>query len=268
MKPEVAALDSKINAQPIEKKGAEFVAWLAFALIILVGVSLAVWIYVHDSSKVRSLTSQNNVLNTQTASLKTQIQQQADINNGVVAPSSFYKDPAGKIGLLNGAITMTMPSGWVRLPQNYCGGGSVDSNVNCEDVAAVAPNNIVKPNGTTNWSASIGVFDYNSSDGTARSWYEKKYFGDTLASYLSPVATNISEAPVSGYSSLVFQWVAQPLNNPEYTNAVYVIVHGRYGVVVNAQVQTSTVYGTNAFDYRATYQPLINQMVQSIKFQD
>jgi hypothetical protein len=243
---------------------------LIVILILVIGIALVFGTYHKENGDATKITDQNNSLSSRIVSLNSKIKQQQNINNGVVSAGSIYKDPTGKIGLLNGVISMALPNGWKRLPASSCTGGSIDSNVTCEDVANVAPSDLIKSDGTASWSANIGVFDYSSSDGSAKSWYESKYFGSTLASFGTPEAVNISETPINGYSALSFQWAAiPPVDNPDYTNAVYVVVHGSYGVVVSAQVQASTVYGAaNAFDYRTTYQPLISQMVQSIKFQD
>jgi len=242
---------------------------LAVFAILIIGLMVAGAIYQAEHARAGHIARQNDLLSSQIATLNNQIKQQNNINNGIVPAGAVYKDPAGKIGLVNGSITMTLPKDWVRLPQGYCSIGSIDSTAVCEDTAAVAPRDLVKSDGTATWSAEIGVFDYSGADGTAKSWYENKYSGDTLASFGTPKAINISEAPVNGYSALSFQWVSLPLDNPDYTNAEFAVAHDKYGVTVTAQVQVGTSYNpANAFDYRTTYLPLLNQMVQSIKFQD
>jgi Flp pilus assembly protein TadG len=236
-------------------------------LIIAVGTGVAAGVYYLEQAKAKTITDQNSTLGAQALTLNKEIKQQNDINNGIVPASQIYKDPAGGIGLVNGAITLTLPKGWVRVPQNNCTGGTIDSTAVCQDITAVAPSNLVNSDGTAKWSVNIGVFSYNSSDGSAQNWYETKYDGSPLVSYGTPQAINISTTPISGYSALSFQFVSPPLDNPDYTNAHYAVVNGKYAVEVDAQVQAGAIYGTSAFDYRATYLPQITQMMQTIRFQ-
>ena len=246
--------------QPVPQPKDKKLFGLVVILILLIGIIAAFGIYRKLHEDARNLASQNNTLNSQIASLNGKIKKQQDINNGVVPAGSIYKAPAGKIGLLNGAITMTMPKGWTNITQGYCTGGTIDSNANCEDIAAIAPSTLIKYYSgvkSATWSVSIGVFDYSSSDVSAKDWFYTKYQGMPANSTITGT-TNIFTTPVNGYSTYAIDY-------PGYssTQAYYVIAHGDYAVVVSAGVQDSG----GGFDYRTTYQPLINQMVQSIKFQ-
>jgi hypothetical protein len=270
MNTEVTDTEPKLDTPLTKSTSQGFAVWVVVSLIILAGVAAAFVIYFHDGAKIKSLDSENNALNTQTASLKIQVQQQNNINNGVVAPGSIYKDPAGGIGLVNGAVTFTLPSNWKRVPHESCAGGTIDSTAVCQDVASIAPGNMVESDGTSKWSATIGVYDYASTDGSARNWFESVYYHSPLADLGNPEAANISQSPVNGYSALSFDYVAtNPAPTPpDYTDAFFTVVHGSYAVVVSAQVQASTAYGNaNAFDYTSTYLPELTKMVQSIKFQ-
>jgi hypothetical protein len=232
-------------------------------------VALIVGTYYLEKSRSDKLSVQNSVLAAQITELTGEIKQQTDINNGTVAAGKVYKDPAGGIGLVNGAITLTLPKGWVRIPQADCTGGTIDSTAVCQDIAAVAPSHLVRADGSASWSVRTSVFSYSSNDGSAKNWYEGIYDHNPLASYGSPEAVNISTDPINGYSALSFQFVSPPLDNPDYTAAHFALVHGKYAVEVDAWIQAGKEFGGGtAFDYRTSYLPEIIKMMQSIKFQD
>ena len=241
---------------------------LVVVLILGFSIVLAFGVYHKEHTNTDNIVRQNNLLSSQASTLDSKIKQQDDINNGIVTVGSVYKDPTGKIGLLNGVITMTLPKNWVRLPASGCTGGTIDSAIVCQDTTAVAPSNLVNSDGTAKWSVSIGAFDYSSTDGNAKNWYYTKYEGMSAGSDLT--AINPVSSSINGYSAYSEERQAFHVgyNDPEYVFADYAVVHGQYGVVVGAQVEAGAVDGPSAFDYRTPYQPLINQMVQSIKFQD
>jgi|GEM_PF-3367859 len=241
---------------------------LVVTLILVIGVVSAVGVYYKEHANVASVARQNSLLNTQVTTLNNEIRQQNNINSGIVSAGSVYKHPTGKIGLLNSSITMTLPKGWIRVPSSGCTGGTIDSTIVCQDTAAVAPSNLVSSDGTTKWSTTIGVFNYSSADGDGKNWYYTKYEGMSAGSDLTAINPILST--INSYSAYSEERQAFHVgySEPEYVFADYAVVHGQYGVVVGAQVEAGAVDGPSAFDYRTTYQPLINQMVQSIKFQD
>ena len=260
---------SNVAVNHVQTHKSSKVLYFVIPILLIFGALTIFYIYHTEQSKANKISQANQQLTSQTLKLNDEIKKQQDINSGAVAASAVYKDPQGKIGLVNGSITMNLPNGWVRTPASDCTGGTIDSTAVCQDIATVTPSKFVKSDGTNSWGATVSVFSYNNSDGSARHWYESIYNGSPLSSYGTPQAINISEAPINGYSALIFQWAGiPPINNPDYTNAEYTVVHGKYAVVLTAQVQASTVYGDQAFDYRSTYMPLLNQMIKSIKFQD
>ncbi len=235
-----------------------------FVLVIAAGSAFGV--YESEQSKASKVVSLNSSLNTQAISLNKEIKQQTDTNNGVGAPGSVYKDPAGGIGLVNGAITLTLPSGWVRVPADLCTGGTIDSTIVCQDIAAVAPKSLVKPDGTASWSVPIKVFGYTSSNGSAENWLYSDYEGG-----YSTGAIDVSSSPINGYNAYSYEYQAFDIYGPapEYTQAYYAVVHGKYGLVIDTMIQSgSSPSQQGSYDYRATYQPQIEQMLKTIKFQD
>ncbi len=239
---------------------------LVVILILVIGIALSYGTYHKKSGDVSNITTQNSSLNSQITSLNNKIKQQQDTNNGVVPAGSVYKDPSGEIGLLNGAITLTLPSGWVRVPSSSCTGGTIDSTIVCQDIAAVAPKSLVKSDGTVSWSVPIKVFDYSSSDGSAENWFNTKYTGA-----LNTGAINVFTAPINGYSAYSFDYQAFDIYGlaPEYTEASYAVAHGKYAIAIDAIVKSgSTPSAQGSYDYRNTYQLQIEQMLKSIKIQD
>ncbi len=244
---------------------------LTASLILVIAAGAAYGVYASEQSKAAKITSQNSSLNNQIAALNREIKQQNNINDDVVAKSKVYQDPSGGIGLVNGAVTFTLPSGWKRVPASFCGGYSIGSKAVCQDVAAVAPSTLIASDGPSTWSATIEVYNYTSSNGSAASWYENVDGGDPLTDNGAPEAINVSQLPINGYSALstLIASPETPPTPPDYTNAIFVVVRGSYAVVVSAVVQTNTGYEANvAFDYRTTYLPVLAKMVQTIRFQD
>jgi hypothetical protein len=252
----------------VRKPGHSKLSIVIVLLILVSGILSGFSVYHKEHTDAAGVVLQNSRLNTQITTLTNEIRQQNNINSGAVSEGSGYKDPTGKVGLLNGAITMTLPKGWVRVPESGCTGGTIDSTIVCQDTAAVAPSNLVSSDGTAKWSAAIGVFNYSSADGDSKNWYYTKYEGKPAGSDLT--AINPVTLTINSYNAYSEERQAFHVgySDPEYVFADYAVVHGQYGVVVNTQVEAGTIDGPGAFDYRATYQPLINQMVQSIKFQD
>ena len=245
--------ESLTNRKPGHSRLLDLTVTLIVLMVSVFGV------YYSEHAKVASIAHQNNSLDTQIATLNEEIKQQNNINNGIVAVGSLYKDPAGKIGLLSGAITMTLPQGWSRVPQqDDCSGGTIDSEATCTYVTAVAPTSLINVDGSSKWSVNVGVFDYSKSNGTAKDWFYTEYQGMAADSTIVGT-TNIFTVPVNGYSTYAIDYPASASNIQAY----YVIAHGSYVVVVSADIQDSL----SAFDYLSTYQPSITQMVQSIKFQ-
>lgn len=256
-------IDSKSTQLPKPKD--QNLLRLVVILILVIGIALSYGTYHKKSGDVSNITTQNSSLNSQIESLNNKTKQQQNINNGVVSAGSVYKDPSGEIGLLNGAITLTLPSGWVRVPSSSCTGGTIDSTIVCQDIATVAPKSLIKSGGTVSWSVPIKVFDYSSSDGSAENWFNTKYTGA-----LNTGAMNVSTAPINGYSAYSFEYQAFDIYGPapEYTEASYAVAHGKYAIAIDAFVQSgSTPSAKGSYDYRNTYQPQIEQMLKSIKIQ-
>lgn len=260
------------NSSPISipedvhsKKLSLWMVCLMFIILALISAGVA---YLKEHSKTATLSHQNSQLSAQETILDNEVKQQNNTNHDIVSTSTVYKDPPGKIELANGTITMTLPKSWMRMPAGECTGGTIDSTIVCQDIASVAPSNMINTDGTTKWSANVEVFDYNNSDGDAKNWYYTKYEDMPAGSDLS--AVNPISSLINGYSAYSEQIEAfyTGTNDPEYVDAYYAVVHGQYGVVITTQIEAGSINGPNAFDYRTTLQPLINQMVQSIKFQD
>jgi len=255
-------------SKTVDPKRKKTIVWVIF--IIILGAGLITYFYSVGHSKVAILKGKNNSLSVQAANLRQQIQKQDNVNDGTVPANSVYKDPAGGIGMVNGAVIFTLPKDWVRQPVTGCMGGSVGSDVTCYDIASIAPKALVDSKGAASWSASVAVYAYASSDGSARSWYEKKYDGTPIANYNTPVGISINEASIGDYSALSYERVYGPLDNPDQDQGFYVVVHGMYAVVVTATLKDVQTYqGTQpVFDYRSTYGLDLTHFIQSVKFKD
>jgi len=228
--------------------------------------------YITGPVKIASGTRQNNELKAKVLSLNEQIKQQNNLNQGITLANNEYKDSAGKLGLVDGAITFELPKDWARVPTTSCSGGSRDSEVLCYDVAAIAPKSLINE-GQSNWSAEVAVFEYKSTEGSAQNWYEARYDGMPLASYNVPSALNLKTDVINGDSSVSFQLVGEIYKGvTAYTNAFYVVVHGKYAVLVHARLQDGGVYGSypgaKPYDYRTIYEPILRHFIESIKFKE
>lgn len=245
---------------------------LGILIAVLLSFGIVASAYAVGHARITNVTRQNNALKAQASSLSKQIKQQDDINKGIVSASDEYKDPDGGLGLLDGAITFTLPKDWSRVPATDCSGGSRDSEVLCYDVAAIAPKSLIN-DGKSNWSAGVAVFEYKSTDGSAQNWYETKYDGTPLANYNIPIILNLKTDPINGDSAVSFQAEGGVYKGTlAYTNAFYVLVHGKYAVLVHARLQDGGVYGSypgaKPYDYRTTYEPILRQFIESIKFKE
>lgn len=263
--PETSSSPTSIPEDIHSKKLSLWMVCLTFIILAFISGGVT---YLKEHSKTTTLAHQNSQLSIQETLLDNEVRQQNNANKDIVSTGAAYKDPPDKIGLFNGAITMALPKGWIRMPAGECTGGTIDSTIVCQDIASVTPSSMVTNDGTTKWNANIEVFDYNNSDGDAKNWYYTKYEDMPAGSDLS--AVNPISSLINGYSAYSEEMEAfyTGTNDPEYVDAYYAVVHGQYGVVVTSQVEAGSINGPNAFDYRTTLQPLINQMVQSIKFQD
>ena len=240
---------------------------LFLVIVVVLGLTLVGSTYEARHRHVVSLTHTNAQLASQAASLKANLQKQTDINNGTVSVASTPVK-AGVVSMVNGAITFTLPQGWTQTPASGCAGGAtIDNQVLCYDVA-----NITTPDKA--FSAGVAVYQYKTSDGTARQWVENGYFGP-LNTFDIPFATVLSDAPINGDSAFSYTLTESATGSqstPDYVDATYVVVHGTYAVVVEAQVEQNGYYGqapgVQPYDYRQKYQPLMQQFIQSVKFKD
>jgi hypothetical protein len=217
-------------------------------------------LYIMEHGKVTAAINDNSALQLQATALQSQIKQQDDINKGIAKPANAYKDPAGGLGMVDGAVTFTLPKDWARAAASSCQpGANITSQVLCYDVAKIKP-------ASADWSANVAVYEYSSAVGTARQWVETKY-SEPLSNFVEPSVKDIVVDPIGGNSAISYNTVSGTASNPNYIYATYVVVHGKYAVVVTAQVQTKMV-GQSAYDYRQTYQPALKQFIDSVRFKD
>lgn len=204
-------------------------------------------------------------LQAKATSLKKSIQAAQDKNKGAVAASedTFSKD---KIELVDKAISLNMPQGWARLPIDYCGGGSRDSEVLCRDIASIAPTSFIDDKGTSRWVTTIAVYDYDTKDGSAKDWYEQKYDVSLLSGENIPAARNIKIESINSHSTLSYDSV----EDGAYVRRYHVIVHDKYAVVINAQLQDGQKYGTymgaKPYDYQKEYGSILQTLLNSVTF--
>ena len=225
------------------------------AVIALVVIAVNGVVYL----QARQVTSSNLRLQAQVTSLQAAVAHRSNVNT---AAPTRYKDPAGSLGLMQGAITLTLPTGWQRQPAGDCGAGAnIDSKVLCYDIAGVTDAKKL-------FKVTLSVYAYSSSDGPAKAWVSNQY-DRGLASYLTPTLSNATESIVNGNSAYSYEVVATDHPQPDYVNATYVVVHGKYAVVAVATVEDGGVYGgVRPYDYRQTYQPLLTSMMQTVRFTD
>ena len=215
--------------------------------------------------KLHELSLSNDEIRANIAILEPKLKEQINTNLRIVGEDKVYEDPAGKLGLLDGKITFTLPEGWARTTASNCSGGSRDSDVLCYDIVAITPEGSSAPQLT----AEIAVFEHKEDDGNAQSWYETRYDGTPLVNYSTPSVSHLETRTLRGDSTMSFQMVRGNEADPADINTYSVIIHGKYAVVLRARIQYDGAYpGTEPYDHRDTYLPILQQIFESIQFEE
>lgn len=262
----------ELGSEPQHKDTARRKHRYSTLILLIAGVGLTAGVYAFKHAHLAKMIDKNDEITARVSDLEGKIKRQNDINDGVVAADDKYKDPKGKLGLLDGAITFTMPKGWSRATAEHCTGGFRDSKVLCYDIATIAPDNppaaLTGDDGVSHWSAKAAVYKYEGADGSAQNWHETKYDATPLVSYGIPAIRNINTDDINGDSSLSFEIV----DDPAYVRVRHIVVHGRYAVLMEAQLQDGGIYGSypgvKPYDFRDTYGPILRQFFESVKFQE
>lgn len=246
------------TVEPKTKSPKKYVLPVIFVLCLAAGGAL----FWHEHAHVSALERTQRQINAQTSSLKTAITKQDNINNGIVANVATYQDPAGKLGMMNGAVLLTLPLGWTRAAADSCdGGATIDSQVLCYDVASVS-------SADKKFTATVAVYDHSNTGEAAQQWDENEY-DEPLSEYVIPSVADISTQPVNGNSAISYELIDdEGTPQPSYVNATYITAHGKYAVVITAQLESNGDYGTVTYDYRQTYGPLLQQFAQSVEFKN
>lgn len=270
LKPDMENSEPAHASESGEKPKKRDLGRLEILITAILGLGIVAGAYMVGNARLTNAVRQNDALKTQASSLQKQVKQQDDINKGIASVSDGYKDPDGGLGMVDGAITFTMPKDWSRVSASDCSGGSRDSAVLCYDVAAIAPKSLIDAEGNSSWSAEVAVFEYKSSEGNAQNWYETRYDGTPLVNYDVPSILNLKTDPINGDSTISFQAEGEVYKGTlAYTNAFYALVHGKYAVLVHARLQDGGVYGgVKLYDYRSTYEPILRQFIQSVRFKE
>lgn len=263
----------QVHRRPVvmHPRGRSRGVYISIVLAFLVaGAAGCYGMYQHYDTQFSALRKSNAELAAQSQQLEQQAATQADLNEGKIADAKADDLKSADISLLGGKVTAAMPAEWTKVPVSGCAGGSRDSAVVCQAVLALAPNDKVQTDGTADWKAQLEIYDYAAEDGSARQWYEKQYVKDVLhtAAGSIPREINVDETTIGDNSALTFQSMAGSQSKPSYVDGRYVVVHGKYAVVVRAELQMASTGMNPGYDYRTTYGPVLQELLKTVKFED
>lgn len=249
----------KTKDQP-DKNRPSRLLYIVFGLLLMVALGL----YVIETARISRAYDKNTELLASIHSLEQQADHQEVVNKGEVWEDGQddVATPKGEIGLLDGKIAFTLPSDWSSVPVGYCNGGFRGSSALCLDTAAIAPNNppasVIDDTGVARWRAQVAVFESRGID-NAREWYENEYedyIGDKY---------QVTMSDLDGKNYMIVREI--------YNSRVhYVFMDGNYAVHMSAQLLLEPGYGgypgTSPYDFRDTYDSILQQFFESVVFRE
>lgn len=250
-----------------------------FILLILIAVILGAadyGVYAWQHNKVNFLSSSQTQLNSKIVSVKQQINSVTNQNNGIV--SRTQNTTSGNASLANGAVTYTIPSGWVEATaSNFatrCYNGYYGSTVTCLDTTVIVPASL-NTNGSTSSSyggtggptyGGINISVYKHTDNTtSQDWY-----GTDLLGGITPDSKDVtSTTSINGYSTYYLNQGAESLvYGGQLNNEYYVLTNKSYVVVITSNVNNNIgPNGTTKNNDNSQYSSTVKSLAQSIKLQ-
>jgi len=227
-----------------------------FALVVLAGVSFAVYVWEHQ--KVVDLNASVQTMQVQATGLQQQIVA-AEAQKAGGASSKPLATPVGLV-LNNGAVAFSLPAGWVKATAaglNSICTSSATAQAICKDVATIVPSSLNTD--SSGFSLDIKVFQ-NTGNTAAKDWFINDYGGGLP---LASEGDQTSAATINGYSAYYFLQNAMPT----YQDVYYVIAAHGQSVVLYARVyQPARGNAGSGQDFRQ-YLPAIQAFANSIKFE-